>query len=966
MVMVLLLILLAIICLLIIAPTSWGQTPPPALGDWTVTDDTVVTDQTIVLSGNLTVTSGGKLTLTDCELLLNLSTHGEYHLEVARDGEMALSGTTVDSADRQSRYNFTIFGRTTIGDSTIRRLDGTTAPTILTPTLGGLVIRGPDVRVHNTTVEASQGFAVAVRTAVFGSINPVIEDCVIRLNEGGLYCEGVAGSGGNPTVQDCTFDRNGIGGALIFGASPIFRGCTFAGTLFSPSLSGVAVLLMAEPLIEDCQFQWMLSAITVVAASPTIRKCSVTLCGVGLVVQTGSPKVSDSSFSTCPVPIVLNSTTAKLTSCSVSGVTTVGFAVSIDYGSPTITDLVIDISLIGGAVSIVNRSTATITGSYLNGTWTSDAVSVVDSRPTLRNCFIGHGQDGIELDSSRAVIEDCRIQENSGWGILAVHEAPSMSGNVFGTGGNANGEGRVLQLYSLKVGVEHEDGSPAQGANFTAVDALDIEVANSTTGAAGLAFEDVVPEYEITNRGDRVDYAPYLLSAELGDLQNRTDASFDRTDLEIWLVLRSNLPPVVTILSPTDGATYDVWEHRTGLLINGTAIDPDGDTVSHEWYLDGELLSAAEWSLRVDLELGEYVLELRASDDRGNSAAVNVTFTMIALTPESFFLRILSPEDGSTFGPGEEVTFDVQVHADEHPYYNYTSPPDVLWESSLDGELFRGDMATLSNLTYGVHVITATYIPMFPEYIPTPLSDSVTIEVLAPPPEAFANISSPADGEVFPFGASVLFSANGSTLTAWDPPPHRLIFRWSSDVDGALGEGQVLDWPLLSAGVHNITLELTTDPFIASDQATVSITVLSPTTNPPTARAPLMTLRLRVGEQVNFSALGSADPDGDELTYTWDLGDGNSSSGLEVTHVYQVAGEFVVVLTVSDGQFSDTATLDIEVEAAQGPPPDGNGDDDDDGSKSTREEFLGWLFIILLVAILVSLLYLAFRGERKE
>ncbi len=958
--------------LLLLASASYGQTPPPATGDWTITDDTVVSGQTIVLTGNLTVRSGGRLTLSDCELLLNLSTHGEYHIEVGMDGELSLSGATVDSADRQSRFNFTVLGRTTIGTTTIRRLDGTPTPTIVTPTLGGLVLRGPNVRVHNTTVEASQGFAIAVRTAVYGSIFPVIEDCIIRSNEGGLYCEGIAGVGGNPTVRGCSFEGNQVGGALILGASPTIRDCTFSGTLLPPSLTGITTLLLAEPLIEDCQFQWLLSAINVVAASPTIRRCSVSLCAVGLVVQTGGPQISRTSFSTCPVPIVLNSTTARLSRCTVSGMTTLGFAVSIDAGRPTITNLVIDISMIGGAISIVNRSTATILESYLNGTWTSDAVRVVDSRPTLRNCSIGHGQDGIELDSSRAIIENCRMHENSGWGILAVHEAPSMSGNVFGTGSLANGEGRVLQLYSLRVGVEHEDGSPAVGADLTATDASGMEVANVTTDAAGLAFEDIVPEYEITNLGERVDYAPYVLRAELGSLQNRTNASFDRADLEIWLVLRSNLPPVVTIVSPTDGATYDVWEHRAGLLINGTAVDPEGGPVHHGWYLDGELLSAAEWSLRVQLELGEYLLELRASDERGNSAATNVTFTMIALTPDSFFLRILSPEDGSTFGPGEEVDFDVQVHADEHPYWNYTSPPDVLWESSLDGELFRGDVATLSNLTYGVHVITATYVPMFPEYVPTPLSDSVTIEVLAPPPEAFANISSPVDGEVFPFGSSVMLSANGSTLTAWDPPSHRLVFRWSSDVDGVLGEGKVLEWPLPSAGVHNITLELTTDPFFASDQATVSITVLAPSNGPPAARATLRTLRLRVGEPVNFSALGSADPDGDELTYTWDFGDGNSSSGLEVSHVYSAAGEYSVVLTVSDGQLSDDATLEVTVEAAPGPPPngdgegDGEGDDDDDGTRSTRDDFLGWLFIILLVAILVSLLFLALRGERRE
>ena len=51
---------------------------------------------------------------------------------------------------------------------------------------------------------------------------------------------------------------------------------------------------------------------------------------------------------------------------------------------------------------------------------------------------------------------------------------------------------------------------------------------------------------------------------------------------------------------------------------------------------------------------------------------------------------------------------------------------------------------------------------------------------------------------------------------------------------------------------------------------------------------------------VAFSSEGSHDPDGDELTYAWDLGDGTTSDEPGPTHTYTEPGEYTAQLTVSD------------------------------------------------------------------
>jgi PKD repeat protein len=76
--------------------------------------------------------------------------------------------------------------------------------------------------------------------------------------------------------------------------------------------------------------------------------------------------------------------------------------------------------------------------------------------------------------------------------------------------------------------------------------------------------------------------------------------------------------------------------------------------------------------------------------------------------------------------------------------------------------------------------------------------------------------------------------------------------------------------------------------------------------NPTSGQAPLT---------VAFSSAGSSDPDGDAITYSWDFGDGGTSTAANPSHTYTTNGTYNVTLTARD---SDGATGTASVQVGVG------------------------------------------------
>ena len=67
-----------------------------------------------------------------------------------------------------------------------------------------------------------------------------------------------------------------------------------------------------------------------------------------------------------------------------------------------------------------------------------------------------------------------------------------------------------------------------------------------------------------------------------------------------------------------------------------------------------------------------------------------------------------------------------------------------------------------------------------------------------------------------------------------------------------------------------------------------------------------------------FTASGASDPNDDPLSFTWDFGDGSTSTGRSAAHIYNVGGTFEVTLTVRDEKTSASATGNVTVRELTG------------------------------------------------
>jgi parallel beta-helix repeat protein len=186
----------------------------------------------------------------------------------------------------------------------------------------------------------------------------------------------------------------------------------------------------------------------------------------------------------------------------------------------------------------------------------------------------------------------------------------------------------------------------------------------------------------------------------------------------------------------------------------------------------------------------------------------------------------------------------------------------------------------------------------------------VTIESGAVPT---ADVNGPYTGYV---NYSITFSSSGSnggsggTITS---------YYWTFG-DGDVSSQQNPSHTYTSAGSFTVTFKVTNN-FGQTNTDTTSATIreLSPDEILPVADAggPYTGI---VGTPITFNGSGSTDADGTIVSYIWNFGDSTTGTGVSPTHTYTIAGNYTVILTVTDNESLTHSNSTIANINVSGPP----------------------------------------------
>lgn len=326
-----------------------------------------------------------------------------------------------------------------------------------------------------------------------------------------------------------------------------------------------------------------------------------------------------------------------------------------------------------------------------------------------------------------------------------------------------------------------------------------------------------------------------------------------------------NTPPVAEANGPYSGST-------TGPIVfsSSGSFDSDGSIASYSWdFGDGGTSTAANPTYTYAAD-GNYVASLTVTDNNGATAndVANVTVSSGGGSGSVVFSEIFYDTPGTD---SQEEWIEI---------YNNTSAT-----ADVSGWTITDNNGTGSTFTIpgGITLAPGTHI---------------TIAVNATGFNALYSFDADVYGSIPALnntGDAILLRDNTGTLidaVAWEGGA-------SSGVPSGWGSSSQ---PSAGTGNSIIRTNLTLDSDTFSDWSTLSGNG-SPDTQPTNA-SPIAVANGpysgNTGVAISFSSSGSNDPDGTISSYSWDFGDGNSSTSTNPTHVYASPGSYNAQLTVTD------------------------------------------------------------------
>jgi len=355
----------------------------------------------------------------------------------------------------------------------------------------------------------------------------------------------------------------------------------------------------------------------------------------------------------------------------------------------------------------------------------------------------------------------------------------------------------------------------------------------------------------------------------------------------------SSLPPIVDA-----GEDLTLTLPTNSTVINGTASDPDGGNVTYLWSqesgpatatLSGETTADLTAS---DLVEGTYIFRLTVTDDEGDTASDEVMVTVIA---ENQPPVALAEADVTSGDAPLLVNFTGSNSTDDVAVVSY------LWDFMDGGATSTDADPSYTFTTPGMFDVSLTVTDG--EGLTD--TDTITITVTADgnqPPVALA------EADVTSGDAPLLVNFTGSNST---DDVGIVSYLWDFMDGGATSTDADPSYTFTTPGTYDVTLTVT-DGGGLTDTDIVAI-VVTGDNEPPVAVAEANPILGTAPLAVSFTGSNSTDDQG-ITAYSWDFGDGETSTEADPNHTFANPGEYTVILTVEDADgLTDSDTLTITV-----------------------------------------------------
>jgi PKD repeat protein len=153
-------------------------------------------------------------------------------------------------------------------------------------------------------------------------------------------------------------------------------------------------------------------------------------------------------------------------------------------------------------------------------------------------------------------------------------------------------------------------------------------------------------------------------------------------------------------------------------------------------------------------------------------------------------------------------------------------------------------------------------------------------------------------------------TVNGSGSS---PADRITAYQWDFG-DGQTGTGAVITHTYATSGTYTLTLTVSDGVTQATDTATATITAGEGGNQPPQAVVTSKVIPKTSNRCYSFTGSASKDPDGQIVSYVWDLGNQTRRTGPEIEYCYAKGGTYRVTLTVTDnGGATGTAAVTVRI-----------------------------------------------------